>query len=114
MKFKGWDWSELFRIWPETKKIKWPEPTYDTPFSDEEAQVAWLRNKFWELNTKQFTDKGLSEKDKLQIKNIREFVKTIAKNSRHTCQPLLIGLSKIEDDESFLKYTDILLEGLWT
>ena len=113
MKFRGWDWTEMLRLWPETKKIKWPESTPLNLFADEEAQATFIREKIASLQLAEF-NKKLTNKEKLKVQNIRNFVMTVAGHKRHTSYPLYRGLAKIKDDETFLKYTAILLEGLWT
>jgi hypothetical protein len=113
MQFKGWDWTELLKVWEASKK-KWPEPTPEEPFLDEEEQAKFIRQELYTLACSPYTNRGRSAKQLRQIKDIRNFVTIVGKISDHAAAPIFVGLSKISDDETFLKYTDILLEHLWT
>jgi len=56
----------------------------------------------------------LSRTEKTHLKNVRKFVDLTAVKSHHTCGPVIRGIAAIKDDATFLTYTELLLEHLWT
>jgi hypothetical protein len=109
-KLKGWDWTELFSLWPESTKVKWTKPTPSNLLIDEIEQIKWLEDKIIGLREGIINQK----KDRNRIKMCRKFVSLLVKNDTSFSKPIFKGLSKIKDDMTFLDYLSVLLPYLWT
>lgn len=100
-KFKGWDWSEIGHALG-----------YETPDTIEgEAMLLSWTHMIIHLEMEIGFYGGQRGK---VVKPIRRYVKKLIQTDHGYCSPLWAGLSLIEDDWTFLKYVDCLLEAMWT
>lgn len=123
MKFKGWDWTELLDVWPESRKVTWPESTAENPFEDEQAKATWIRERLNELHAsvgevESKSKARLNAKDRRRILNVRAFVACVGSGAPHQFPhfdaPIFKAVAEVPDDGTFLFYTDMMLECMWT
>lgn len=103
--FKGWDWTELLRVWPESRKVKWPKDTKKNPFAEEEAQAAWLTERIVRVYHHQ---------PSWELRQLRRFAQKCASVSPHTCKSVLEAVAHTECDCTFLSWLGMSLQRWWT
>lgn len=116
-KFNGFDWTELgeaLGIPDPEAKAKRPYCKGDDPFKHEKLYARRIRRRLLDMKNEVATGCLKDSRTPQDIKLVRSFVRKLARNSKHTCGPLIVGLSKIKCDETFLRYTALLLQHLWT
>ena len=120
VEFKGWDWSELGPVLLN-RSYAYYSKLYDDCFKCDETMLKDLREALslmmWKVadSRKEVRAKGLKEIE-TKLNHIRNFVKAVAEcegegGYRYS---LVNGLYNTEDAYTFLCYTSILLESLWT
>lgn len=119
MKFKGWDWTELLRVWPESNKVKWPRwKKGEDPFREERMQAEWLRKRINELivavGEEMYPGGKLDRQNKLRVKNCRAFVAKVGSHRHGSDDRVFVEIAKVKDDHLFLQYLEKLLEWMWT
>ena len=105
IRFKGWDWTELLRVWPESRNVKWPKDTKENPFAKEEAQAKWLTAHVTRLA---FDDPSW------ELRQVRSFAKKCATVSKHTSQSIMQAVADSPCDYAFLSWFGSDLTRWWT
>lgn len=109
VKFKGWDWTELLAIWPESKRIKWPKDSRENPFATEEAQGAWLNEKIAHL----FCAQKRSTREAWEYRQVLRYLKQCAKVSAHTSKTIMTAIANDPCDHARLAFIGDI-RGWWS
>lgn len=107
-KFNGWDWTEVIEYFHRSKKFdyrklslhnkKEPQDKYEDRLAKDFTR--WL----WE-----------NHENKVAVKICRLYVKKLYKASEQHLYnaPIWKGLYKVEHDETFVKYFNLLFQAMW-
>jgi hypothetical protein len=118
-KFKGWDWTEILKA--ANQELGMKLKTELEPFTTFEEEDKLLDGEVKRL----FDDcmgwdgiglkYGLTKKGKVVYNIIQRYLEVFLPNEKkiHYHYPLWVGLSKIKDPETFLKYTSVLIRFMW-
>jgi hypothetical protein len=103
--FKGWDWTELLRVWPESKKVKWPKDTKALAFAKEEAQAKWLTERISKLSF---------DEPSWELRQCRRFAQKCASVSPHTCKSVMEAVANTPCDYTFTGWLSLDIRRWWT
>lgn len=111
LKFNGWDWTELLVVWPPHKSSKmraWPKDDEMLARDIIEGHLATISGYLPDIAGKMSPDK------KWELRQVRRWAQAVARNSRHTCQPILKAIAYVECDHAFLGWVRDTLRVWWT
>ena len=120
--FKGWDWSELGPALLNKTYSSYAKKYRDDEdcFKKDEVMLKDLREAMWAMmweiadSRPEVRREGL-KKIKAKLQHVRNFVKAVVECEKGGYRYSLIkGLYDTKDNYTFLSYTSLLLDSLWT
>lgn len=103
MKYKGWDYTELFPV------LGIPESAADSDFAE-----LWFRVALSEIRSAMLHEDGSPDEHEHKMAEIRKFLQAMIDGEYDYWGPIWNGMLDCEDDETFLQACIALAGHMWT